>query len=164
LDWSRWYKKATVKSAHQIFGAELRLSQHPDRLFLDKQCRTPFPLAIPPLETRVIHRVVVALGASRRVEKYFAGNSRGSLMLASWLRGPDHVKQVKGAQPFTVGHVDPSKGFVHVFDDVTLDIVLSELDTIADFVQYLTAKIAFLQSCDRIHCAGEEAFLLAFYL
>lgn len=62
-----------------------------------------------------------------------------------------------------MGHVDSDSGFVHVMDDFTLGVVLSTLDTISDFVSYLTAKEEFLAS-DRILMAAGEEELLAHYL
>jgi len=50
-----------------------------------------------------------------------------------------------------------------VLDDTTLDIVLSALDTITDFVEYLTKKESFMRSDRAVMVAGEED-LLAFYL
>jgi hypothetical protein len=57
---------------------------------------------------------------------------------------------------------DFSKGFVHVFDERSLDIVLDELDTITDFVQYLSDKEAFARRPTGIVGADED--LLAVYL
>src|ERR1019366_8435988 len=36
--WSRWFKKAVLKSAQQVWGAERWIRQFPKRLFLDKTC------------------------------------------------------------------------------------------------------------------------------
>jgi hypothetical protein len=55
------------------------------------------------------------------------------------------------------------KGFVHVFDEVTLDLVLQTLDTITDFVDYLEAKEELLDRGQLGMAAGEEE-LLALYL
>ena len=66
-------------------------------------------------------------------------------------------------RPFTIGQVDPAKGFIHVFDDTSLEIVMRMLDTITDFVQYLTKKEQFMTSSTKIFVAGEEE-LLAYYL
>jgi hypothetical protein len=58
--------------------------------------------------------------------------------------------------------LDPTRSFIHVFDDTTLDIIMSTLDTAADFLQYLRAKERFLRSRE-VYVAGEEN-LLGFYL
>lgn len=67
------------------------------------------------------------------------------------------------AVPFTVGDLDPQRSFVHVLDDVSLDLVLRTLDTISDFSSYLRKKEKLLRSETTIFAAGEEE-LLAIYL
>lgn len=54
-------------------------------------------------------------------------------------------------------------GFAHVFDDVSLPIVLRELDTISDFVQYLLAKTMLIERSRLGFSSGEEE-LLGLYL
>jgi hypothetical protein len=61
-----------------------------------------------------------------------------------------------------IGQLEPVKGYVHVFDDTTLNIVMSTLDTI-DFTAYLTKKEKFLTAVRKVFAAGEEE-LLAIYL
>jgi hypothetical protein len=56
-------------------------------------------------------------------------------MLDSKLVGNEHL-----TQPFTIGQIDVDRGFVHIFDDTTLDIVLGTLDTISDFTHYPMEK------------------------
>lgn len=58
---------------------------------------------------------------------------------------------------------DFGKGFVHVFDEVSLLLIMGELDTITDFVEYLERKEAFLASSEAVVVSGEEN-LLASYL
>ena len=60
-------------------------------------------------------------------------------MLAS-----DVIRDAHSNMPFVVGQVDPAKGYVHVFDDTALEIVMRTLDTITDFTAYLTKKEQFL--------------------
>lgn len=57
---------------------------------------------------------------------------------------------------------DYGSGFVHVFDDQNLLEVLSTLDTISDFVEFITAVEAFASSGRRLHGAVED--LMAVYL
>lgn len=52
---------------------------------------------------------------------------------------------------------------MHVLDDTTLDVVLRSLDTITDFVEYLTKKEALIRGGLLGWAAGEED-LLAYYL
>lgn len=156
LAWSRWFKKAVQKSAEQVWGAERWIKTFPDRLFLDSRCRIPFPINLPDPKKATFHRIVVAHDASRACREKLGGS--GSLMLHSGLVGDLHQNM-----PFTIGQIDPARGYVHVFDDTTLHIVMSTLDTITDFVAYLTKKEKFLTSKRMIHAAGEEE-LLAIYL
>jgi hypothetical protein len=68
----------------------------------------------------------------------------------------------RGAVPYFQG--DFGKGFVHVLDEVALRTVLTELDTITDFVDYLTAKEALVRTGAVPFMEGQEEDLLAFYI
>jgi hypothetical protein len=46
IAWRRWFKRAVIKSARQLFGAQSWLCNHPNRVFLDKECDHPFPIAL----------------------------------------------------------------------------------------------------------------------
>lgn len=60
---------------------------------------------------------------------------------------------------------DFGKGFVHVFDERSLEIVMTELDTITDFIKYLSDKEAMYRSgTQTIFNGGGEEDLLAVYL
>jgi hypothetical protein len=59
---------------------------------------------------------------------------------------------------------DFGKGFVHVIDEVSLLVLLTELDTITDFVQYLDDKESFFTSGVTATIEGGEENLLAIYL
>ena len=70
--------------------------------------------------------------------------------------------QSQQIQPFAIGDLEPSGSFVHVFDEVALDVVLGELDTIRDFTDYLEKKEIFIRSGVLAEAHGEEN-LLAYY-
>lgn len=57
------------------------------------------------------------------------------------------------------GQGDFGKGFVHVVDERTLDVLLVELDTVTDFVAYLARKEQFLERSRAIIQGGEEELL-----
>ena len=59
---------------------------------------------------------------------------------------------------------DFGKGFVHVLTEESLELILSELDTVEDLVAYLTAKERFLQDPARSLIFEGENDLLAIYL
>jgi hypothetical protein len=157
-DWSRWFKRAVQKSAEQVYGAERRLRDQSRQLFLDAKCTRPFPLLLPRPEDARFHRIVVALNAAPRCRKFFGNSGTGSLMLR-----PNCIADAHHSNPFVIGQIDTGRGYVHVFDDVTFNIVLCELDTVTDFTDYLTCKEALVRS-GRLICATGEEELLAHYL
>jgi hypothetical protein len=173
--WRRWYKKAIKKSADQIYGAERWIKEHPDRLFLDRACVQPFPVPLSKPERMQIHRIIVAHGVSEACRRALGGS--GSLMIDPnligddhLLIGEDHVVLMDGRltllsppRPFAVGQVDPERGFIHVLDDTTLDVLLQTLDTIKDFVEYIRRKERLISAGKLGFAAGEEN-LLAYYL
>jgi hypothetical protein len=59
---------------------------------------------------------------------------------------------------------DLGKGHVHVLDEVSLEAMLRELDTVSDFVSYLTAIRSFHELGGRVVMMGGEENLLALYL
>jgi len=158
LNWRRWYRRAVQKSAEQIWGAEHWIKSHPKRLFTDAACTQRFPYPLPDVSSAIFHRIIVAHGASEKCRAIYGGS--GSLMMDSTLIGTSDTKRT---QLFTIGQVDPAKGFVHVFDDTFLEIVMGTLDTITDFVQYLTKKERFMTGDTKVFATGEEE-LLAYYL
>jgi hypothetical protein len=160
LDWRRWYKQAIHKSAVQAWGAERWLREHPDRVYLDRACTKRFPLPIPSNESARYHLIVVANGSEDRCKAIFGGT--GSLMLDFSLGLQGNAEDLS-SNPFTVGDLDPSRTFVHVLTEYTLDILLKTLDTISDFVSYLERKENLIRSNTAIFAPGEED-LLAFYL
>jgi SEC-C motif len=160
--WARWFKRAILRNAGQVWGAERWLRQHPDRVFLDRACTKRFPLPLPqPSEAR-FHRIVVAHDASGR--RRAAAPRAGSLMMDLQLVGDDHLRPVsEGGHHFAVGHIQPGRAFVHVLDDFALDACMQTLDTLTDFVAYLTAKEALIESGRIVGSFGEEE-LLGHYL
>lgn len=67
----------------------------------------------------------------------------------------------KGYVPLQSG--DHGKGFVHVLDERSFLLLMASLDTITDFVNYLTAKEQLAKRCPGLVVEGEEN-LLAIYL
>lgn len=155
IDWRRWFRSAVQAGANQAWGAERWLREYPQRVFLDPACTRPLPVRIPPPETARYHLVVTVHGVSAACQAMLGGS--GSLLLRTNVRGlAAHV------EPFTIGDLDPKRTFVHVFDDTTLDFVMSTLDTTPDFLRYLREKERLCRS-RTVLVAGEEN-LLAHYL
>jgi len=134
--WPRWYKKAIRNSAKQLKGARRWLETQPDRVFVDAECTQRLPIELPPLATRVTHMRVVAHGARPACAEFWGGEDRGSLIVMPSLSGDEHLGD--SAFPFAVGDVAPDSSLVHVLDDGNLSMVLTELDTVRDFTDYLS--------------------------
>lgn len=66
-------------------------------------------------------------------------------------------------EKFPIQYGDFGNGFIHVFDEMSVKIVLSELDTIKDFLNYLTSKEAFIRQNKYPFTYGEED-MLGYYL
>jgi hypothetical protein len=160
--WSRWARSAVRDAAKQAKGAERWIANFPDKIFLDRECTVPFPIDFPPPEQRTVHRVVVAKGAAQACREHLTDSS-GSLIIKPSIKANDHWSgNPAEIEPFSIGDVDPTGSFVHVIDDVALDIVMSELDTVRDFTDYLEKKEAFIRSGRLSEAHGEEN-LLAYY-
>jgi hypothetical protein len=169
LDWSRWYRRTIAKSAQQLWGAEQWIRRFPTRVFLDARCTKPIPIQFTVNADTRIHRILVAHGGAERCKRELGGS--GSLMINTSVIGDDHLKPrakagqlpFEGGCPFMVGRVNPKKGYIHVLDDTTFDILLSTLDTVSDFLAYLRKKEQLIDSLKMLGAAGEEE-LLAYYL
>ena len=66
----------------------------------------------------------------------------------------------RGEVPIPFG--DFGKGFVHVFDEISAQTFLSELDTVADFIDYLIAKESFCSQVRHMIQVREEDLLAIF--
>lgn len=66
-------------------------------------------------------------------------------------------------EKFPLRYGDFGNGFIHVFDEKFIEIVLTELNTIKDFVNYLTAKESFIKENKYPFSYGEED-ILGYYL
>ena len=96
--WSRWYNRAIKGAVRQARGAERWISEHPDRVFLDRQCTEPFPIPFPGARIRQIHRIVVASGASQACSSN-THSASGSLLVTPSIQGQAHWSQTSGFRP-----------------------------------------------------------------
>lgn len=157
--WPRWYKRAIEKSAHQLAGAEKFARAFPERIFLDKGCQTPLPVKLPSRTEGKYYLIAVTRGAHQAARTFFGGGSSGSVMLLTTLRGRDHYDA-----PFRIGFPLESGRFIHVLDEMTVDLLLEELDTIPDLVSYLQCKEEFLLQPRCIFSIPGEEELLSRYM
>lgn len=152
LDWTRFYRRAISDSAKQINRAEGWLNRFPDQIFLDARCQERLPVTLPPVSRRKVHRICVAPAAAEAAS------------IHAKLPGLRIRPSVVGdEEAFTIGQVTECKGWVHVFDEVSLRDLLQELSTTPDFIAYLDAKEQ-LMSAGGLSEAATESDLLATYI
>jgi Uncharacterized protein conserved in bacteria len=156
LAWKRWAKKALFDSAAQINGAERWLRDYPDRVFIDKKCTQRLPIHIN-LKEQKLHKILVTHGIDSFSKKYFHGGY-GSLMVNTAIRGTLKHEE----NPFHIGYIAENNEYIHVFDDFTLPLLLTNLDTISDFIEYLEKKEELLSTRIVVACGEED--LLGHYL
>lgn len=155
--WPRWFRRAVTESAKQLHGAMSWMRRFPDRIFLDAQCTRPLPMRLPPPERARFHLVAITRGSQFAAQNFFQGNE-GSLLINTGIEGQQHEET-----PFTIGILDRSKHFVHVLDEFSLEVVMDEMDTITDFVEYLTAREQFLvDPAISVWAEGEEQLVASF--
>lgn len=156
LNWKRWFKRAVENSATQLWSAENFIKRKPQNVFLDSKCEKAFPIPINLNSNTQIHLVLVAFGASEFCKQSIGG--KGSLLFSNEIKGLENHRK-----PFVIGDLDTSKTFVHVLDNHSLDILLSNRDTIKDFEIYLVKRKGVLRGDSIISSPGEEE-LMAIYL
>jgi hypothetical protein len=162
VKWSRWFKRAVLSAAKQVWGAERWIKEGLGPLYLDRRCLEQLPIDLPDRMHAKIHRVVVANGLQRAYP--IDQRRHNGLKIVPSIEGHDHLKKEReGGEPYAVGNLSASKGFVHVFDDTNLIHVLDTLDTVSDFIAYLEAKERLFAS-GRFAGADSELDLLAAYL
>lgn len=154
--WRRWYDRAIASSAKQLHGAMSWARRFPGRVFIDSQCRRALPVEIPDASRARYHLVAVTRGSRDACLQYFGGGS-GSLFISTEVIGQAHVNH-----PFAVGIVSPEKAFVHVFDEYSLGVMLGELDTTRDLIDYLCDREIFLAAAGTVIAPGEEQLLAAY--
>jgi hypothetical protein len=158
--WKRWYKTAVNKSSRQLVGASSFIERFPERIYLDAECKYPLPIPLPSASKRKIHLVAVTRGSAKASEKYWGNGSSSSLVINTMINEREHENH-----PFMVGWPIKNRRFVHIFDELTLDVLLDELDTAPDFIEYLTKKEELLSVKGRdFIIPGEEDLFADYFL
>lgn len=143
--WQRWKRKAIDESIDQINGAEKWIKKHPDQIYLNKNCNTIIPIN---LKKRLkIYRIVVAHGISDSIAS-IPENTSGSLGIK--YSDNNDFEDI----PYFVEL--PKSPIYHVLDSANLEILLKELDTIKDFINYLKEKEKAIKLSKIATYTGEE--------
>lgn len=155
-DWKKWAKKAILESSNQIFGAERWIKRFPDRIYLDAKGEEKFPFLLPKNEDMIIHRIVLASFSGNELKEHI-GNSGAFTINPSIIGEENHLNT-----PFTVGQINEEKGFVHIMNETSLEVLMNELDTVSDFTSYLQEKERFILSGQLYKAHSEEDLLTAY--
>lgn len=158
LAWSRWARGAIRDSVKQIRGARRWISMHPDRIFTDTKCTQRIPMAVPAKEDIQFHNIVVCHGIEDILREH---NSESSFSFDSSIKDSSHW-DFKSCTPFCIGQIFEGN-FVHVFNESTIEIVLCEFDTAADFIEYLKQRELLLSSEKTVLAKSESDIIQLFY-
>jgi hypothetical protein len=152
VSWKRWRKETIDKQIRTANGAE-RYLRRGGKLYTSIKRDAEIPISLP--ENAIIHKIIVAHGASEACKNHSPMNATGSLgmVYSGRLRGID--------EPFIVELLSADR--VHVLDSFNLEIILTELDTFYDFSSFIEEKERAILALDYLSYCGEED-LLAHYL
>lgn len=158
IAWERWFNKAISASAEQIYGAETTLKEYQSNIFSDTKCTKKLPVDLPSKEDMIIHRVITVPQAKEGLKfKDLIGGS-GTFIVNPTLKGEEeHLKL-----PFNVGQINPDKGYIHILNETSLEILMNELDTLTDFIDYLQSKEKLILSNKLFAAYGEEEILVTY--
>ena len=151
--WDRWKRNVIDRQVKTAHGAE-RYIRSARSIFVDNKCSEPLPIPFN-LERVTVHKIIIAHGARDACKSDSPSNVYGSLAVTYSNNAGDPTV------PFhlVLDKLNP----VHVLDSHNMPIVLSELDTVADFSRYLKEKVRAISRYDLLSYCGEED-LLAHYL
>ncbi|RAR65435.1 SEC-C motif-containing protein [Pantoea ananatis] len=158
--WERWFRGSVIDSSRQLYGAEKFIKENPHRLYIDKKCTMKFPVEIN--KTCRFHLISVTDNIAGPAKRYFDSIAKGSsatLVNAFVYDAEECLKHV-----FCVGDLYPSKTFIHVLDETSLTLLLTELNTATEFIEYLRAKEKAVREQRLAICLGEEEILASYLL
>lgn len=157
IAWRRWEKSAINKSYDQLVGAMNFIKRHPDRIFLDRECKIKFPIQFDPSRSS-IHLISIASGIYSECQRYFNKSKYGSSGSLMTYKVPNLPKQT----PFTI-NIENYNHFFHAFDDITLSLLIEYLGSISDFSDYITKRELFFKNVKYAMLMGEEDLLAIYF-
>lgn len=158
IAWKRWFRGSVIDSSRQLYGAEKFIKENPHRLYIDKNCTVKFPVEIK--KPSRFHLISVVDNIAGPAKKYFDSISKGSsgTLINTFIYDAKECLN----NFFCVGDLYPDKAFIHVLDEISLTLLLTELITATDFIGYLTAKEKAVREQRLALCHGEEEILASY--
>ena len=160
VSWGRWFRSSVLESEKQLRGAEAHIRRSPEKLFLDKKCTEKFPHELD-INNLKIHLIAVTFNSYTPSKNYYDSMKPGSSgsLLCSFKTPTNEIQSL----PFRINDLNPKKTFIHILDEMTLDLLLKELGNASDFIHYLEAKEYAVRKRNLFFAGGEED-ILAHYL
>lgn len=158
VSWSRWARKAISDSVKQIKGARRWFVKYPNRVFIDSKCSLRIPIDIPTKENVKFHNIVVCHGIEDILKSF---NDESSFVFDNSIKGEQHWNK-DDCKPFCVGQIF-EEGFVHIFNESTIELVLKEFDTTKDFIYYLKKREGLLNSDKNVRVKSESDIIQLYY-
>lgn len=143
IAWQRWNRGTIEKSIIQIVGAEKWIKKNPEKLFLDEKC-TKKVLINFDIKKAKIYRFVVALGVNEDIGILYSDEKED-------LEDKIGVVQTK------------RDNIYHILDSANVELILSELDTVQDFLNFYKEKELTIAKLNKLGYYGEST-LLALYM
>lgn len=143
IAWSRWKRKTIESSIKQIDGSERWIKKYPDKLYIDEKCTKKIPINFD-INNAKIFRFVIALGINENIGILYSNEN--------------HNLDDK------IGVFQTSKDKIyHILDSANVELILKELDTIQDFLNFYVEKEAIISKLKNLGYYGEST-LLALYM
>ena len=162
ISWSRWARKAILESKKQMLGAVRWIDNPANEIFTDSKCKSPLPIDLPPRDSRKLHLVLATHGSEAACKRRYNSTSGSFVIRPSVVDLANWDINEKEFSPFTVGDVNFGGPFIHVFDSVSLNFLMNELDTVVDFTKYLNCREKYLRSGNLLEAHGEENLLASY--
>lgn len=143
IAWKRWKRETIDGCIRQIDGAEKWIKKYPEKIFLDSKCQNKMPIKINPNNVK-IYRFIVAMGIEQNIGVLYSDENHG-------------IEN-------NIGIFQTSrKNIYHLLDSANLEIILNELDTINDFLNFFIEKEKVISRLNNLGYYGESS-LLALYM
>lgn len=144
LAWNRWKNKAINDSIKSVNGTQRWIKEHPDSIYLDHACTTPFPFDLNKSDL-IFYKIIIANGAPKDLSFEYSLE-------------PKPHREV----PFNVSL--EKNNIIHIFSDHNLSVILEELDTIVDFCDYFKEKEHIIQNCNKLAYPSETDLLAHYFM
>lgn len=157
----RNFGKPLRHSKNQLFEAKEWIINNPEEIYFDNMCRNKIPVKIIINQNTKFHMITTVSNWSD-IAIHFLNND-GSLKINT----SERFLNCKERYEFTLQNLFKEDIFLHMFDEINLNLIFKELDTIPDFLDYLNERENFFKECKDKNItiqSNSESNLLGQYL